>query len=56
MFNEPDYLVCLNCETPTYTFELDGQGKVVSAFCATCANDNPAEFATAEQAETGGEE
>jgi hypothetical protein len=40
----PDYFLCANCETPCYVFETDQQGKVVSAFCAACGNDEAKEF------------
>jgi hypothetical protein len=43
--SEPEYLICLNCESPTYAFEW-GAEKVVSALCETCGNDDLAEFMT----------
>jgi len=46
----PDYLICLECETPTYTFEWR-EGRIVEALCATCGNDDPALFATEEDLE-----
>lgn len=46
----PDYLVCLECETPTYSFEWR-EGKTVEAFCAACGNDDPSLFATEEDLE-----
>lgn len=42
---EPEFLVCLNCETPTYTFDWV-DGKITSAFCTACGNDDTAEFMT----------
>jgi translation initiation factor 2 beta subunit (eIF-2beta)/eIF-5 len=43
--DEPEYLICLQCETPTYQFEfLDG--KVIAVACATCGNDDPTDFMT----------
>ncbi len=46
----PDYLICLECETPTYTFEWR-EGRVVEALCTTCGNDDPALFASEEELE-----
>ncbi|HEX9163217.1 MAG TPA: hypothetical protein VF980_16040 [Thermoanaerobaculia bacterium] len=44
--DEPEYLICLQCETPTYQFEYDPKGKLVSIMCHTCGNDDPTEFMT----------
>lgn len=44
---EPDYLVCLNCETPCYVFEWK-EGKVAEVMCLACGNDDVDEFATQE--------
>ena len=46
----PDYLICLECETPCYVFEWLGD-KVVEILCAACGNDNPETFARAEDLE-----
>lgn len=43
--DEPEYLICLQCETPTYQFEWD-EGKVAQAVCTTCGNDDVSEFMT----------
>ena len=43
--SEPEFLICLNCETPTYDFDFDN-GKILAAVCAACANDDPSEFMT----------
>ncbi len=46
----PEYLICLECESPTYVFEwLDG--KVLEAQCTTCGNEDPSQFATEEELE-----
>ncbi len=51
--SEPEYIICLQCETPTYQFEW--RDKVVTAVCTTCGNDDAADFMTeAELEETGG--
>jgi hypothetical protein len=43
--SEPEYLVCLNCDTPTYVFEWENE-KLISALCQTCGNDELADFMT----------
>jgi uncharacterized Zn finger protein (UPF0148 family) len=47
---QPDYLICLECETPTYVFEWQ-QGRVLEALCPVCGNDDPAAFASEEELE-----
>ena len=42
---EPEYLICLQCETPTYEFEFQN-GKVTAILCSTCGNDDPDDFMT----------
>ena len=44
--NEPEYLICLQCETPTYQFELDPNGKITAVLCNTCGADEPSDFVT----------
>jgi hypothetical protein len=51
----PEYLICLECETPVYTFEW-GDGHVVEALCPVCGNDDPAAFASEEEFEEMGAE
>jgi translation initiation factor 2 beta subunit (eIF-2beta)/eIF-5 len=41
----PEYLICLECETPCYVFEWV-EGRVVEAQCTMCGNDDPAGFLT----------
>jgi hypothetical protein len=48
MAGEPEYLICLNCETPCYTFEFHN-GKLKEAMCMVCANDEVDTFATEEE-------
>lgn len=43
--SEPDFLVCLVCDTPTYIFEYKDD-KVVSGICSTCGNEDKSEFIT----------
>jgi hypothetical protein len=47
---QPDYLICLECETPTYVFEWQ-EGRVLEALCPVCGNDDPASFASEEELE-----
>lgn len=47
----PDYLICLECESPCYTFEWS-DGKVVEILCTRCGNDDPAQFLTEEEFDT----
>lgn len=46
----PDYLICMECETPTYSFELR-DGRPIEALCVVCGNDDPALFATEDDLE-----
>ncbi|NJL29045.1 MAG: hypothetical protein HC897_14735 [Thermoanaerobaculia bacterium] len=51
----PEYLICLNCETPCYVFEWK-DGRLTEAVCDACAEDDVDNFATEEEFEamTGG--
>ena len=54
MSDEPEYLICLQCETPTYDFEF-ASGKLATVRCTTCGNDEVSEFMTeAELEESSG--
>ena len=54
MSDEPEYLICLQCETPTYQFEY-ASGKLSAVVCTTCGNDDVSEFMTeAELEESSG--
>lgn len=46
----PEYLICVECETPCYDFEFES-GEVVSALCAACGNEEPDQFLTESQFE-----
>jgi translation initiation factor 2 beta subunit (eIF-2beta)/eIF-5 len=52
--DEPDFLICLSCDTPTYTFEYR-DGKLLSVHCSTCGNDEPSDFMTEDEFETESE-
>jgi len=44
MSEEVDFIICNNCETPCYSFELDRKGNVQTAFCTLCGADEPKDF------------
>jgi len=46
----PDFIICLECESPLYTFEWDGS-RVKEALCETCGNEQTSLFATEEEYE-----
>ena len=46
----PDYVICLECETPCYTFEWRN-GTIVEAICTTCGNEDIESFATEDEYE-----
>lgn len=46
----PEYLVCLECETPCYTFEWEN-GKLTEANCLACGNDDLDSFMSEEDFE-----
>jgi hypothetical protein len=56
MNEEIDFLVCKNCETPCYSFEVDAKGEILSAICMTCGNEEPGEFRVADAEESGADE
>jgi len=41
----PDYLICLECESPVYTFEWQDD-HVTEAVCTVCGNEDLSQFAT----------
>jgi hypothetical protein len=41
----PDYLICLECESPVYTFEWEN-GKLSEALCTVCGTDDLSQFVT----------
>jgi len=49
---EPDYMVCLECETPCYNFEWSYKhGKAIEVFCQACGNDKLELFNTEDEYE-----
>ncbi|MCG6963628.1 MAG: hypothetical protein LJE95_10215 [Acidobacteria bacterium] len=46
----PDYLICLECESPVYVFEWK-EDRVVEAICTVCGNEDVAQFATEQEYE-----
>ena len=43
-----DYLICRQCNSPTYDFEMD-RGRIQEALCSVCGNDDILFFAIAEE-------
>ena len=46
----PEYLICVSCETPCYTFEW-ADGQLAEAQCLACGADDLDEFVTEEEFE-----
>jgi hypothetical protein len=46
----PEYLICLECETPCYTFEWGEEG-AEQILCESCGNDDPEQFVSEEEFE-----
>jgi hypothetical protein len=46
---EIEYLICQNCTTPSYIFEMEG-GRVTEAQCLVCGNEDPTQFLLGEDA------
>ena len=46
----PDYVICLECEAPSYVFEWR-EDKLIDALCTTCGNDDATQFVTEEEYE-----
>ncbi len=47
--SEPDFLVCMQCDTPCYVFEWnEDKHKPREVLCQICGNDEIAEFETDE--------
>ncbi len=42
---DPEFMMCLSCDTPTYSFEFQND-KVTSIMCTTCGADDPSDFVT----------
>jgi hypothetical protein len=46
---EIDYLMCSQCGTPCYVFEMEGS-RIAEAMCLVCGNDEPGMFNIGEEA------
>ena len=43
----PDYLICVECESPVYVFEWQDDA-IAEAICLACGNDEVEQFLTPE--------
>jgi len=48
---EVDFLICRNCQTPCYVFEMDS-GRIQDAQCLVCGNDSASQFTIGDEAGT----
>ena len=48
---EVDFLICRNCHTPCYVFEMEA-GRIQDAQCLVCGNDSASEFMIGDDAGT----
>ena len=46
--HEIEYLVCRQCNTPCYVFQMDA-GRLIEAFCAVCGNDDVVLFSMTDE-------
>ncbi len=46
----PEYLICLECETPCYSFEWEND-KITEILCEVCGNEESDSFITEEDLE-----
>jgi len=46
-----DFLICRNCQTPCYVFEMEA-GRIQDAQCLVCGNDSANEFTIGDEAGT----
>ncbi len=46
---EVDYLMCSQCGTPCYVFEMEG-GRIAEAMCLVCGNDEAGMFNPGDEA------
>jgi translation initiation factor 2 beta subunit (eIF-2beta)/eIF-5 len=46
----PDFLICLECESPVYVFEWQ-EDRLVEAICLACGNEDLSQFATESELE-----
>lgn len=47
----PEYLICLNCEAPTYVFEWE-EDELKEATCELCGSEEVDQFLTEEDFES----
>jgi hypothetical protein len=44
---EIDYVICRECHTPCYIFEMEGE-ELKEALCQVCGNEDPSRFSLGE--------
>jgi hypothetical protein len=44
----PEFLICLECETPCYVFEWQAGG-LTEILCEVCGNEDPEQFVSDEE-------
>ena len=47
---EPDFLICMECDSPVYTFEWV-EGRLREVVCPVCGNEDVSSFVTEEELE-----
>ena len=48
--SEPDYMICIECDTPVYTFEWDEvKSRLSDVLCPVCGNDEVQDFQTEDE-------
>ena len=48
MAEEPDFIICNECDSPVYVFEWK-EGRIAEALCTSCGNSSPSLFTTEEE-------
>ena len=48
--SEPDYMICIECDTPVYTFDWDEvKSRLSDVLCPVCGNDEVQDFQTEDE-------
>ena len=46
--SRPEFLICVECESPCYVFEWEG-GEATEVLCEVCGNEDPEQFLTPDE-------